>query len=171
VYYYREVKEIVTDFNTAHKQNLLPNTPLTTRLYNKPKIHYISATANDAITTTASATTISAAAATTTTTTTTTIMSIQHRKRQQDATYETEPETTSKCTWQTIKKRRETAQPQKTELNSFNLTVTTGTNNSHNYQMPIMTISCSQTRQTTPNLPRKTVDNGTLSLPQYSYTE
>jgi hypothetical protein len=27
-------------------------------------------------------------------------------KRQQDATYETEPETTSKCTWQTIKKRK-----------------------------------------------------------------
>jgi hypothetical protein len=28
-------------------------------------------------------------------------------KRQQDATHETEPETTSKCTWQTIKKKEE----------------------------------------------------------------
>jgi hypothetical protein len=69
------------------------------------------------------------------------------------------------------KRGRETAQPQKTDLNSLNLTVTTGTNNSHNYQMAIMTISCSQTGQTTPNSPRKTVDNGTLSLPQYSYME
>jgi hypothetical protein len=67
------VKEIVTDFNTAHKQNVSPNTPLTTRLYNKPKLHYTSATANDATTTTVSATTISAAAAATTT-------SSQHRK-------------------------------------------------------------------------------------------
>jgi hypothetical protein len=75
VYYYREVKEIVRDFNTAHKQNVSPNNPLTTRLYNKPKLHYISATANDATTPTASATTISAAAATTATT-----MSTQHRK-------------------------------------------------------------------------------------------
>jgi hypothetical protein len=68
------VKEIVTDFNTAHKQNVPPNTPLTTRLYNKAKLNYMSATANDAITTTDSATTINAAAATTTT------MSTQHRK-------------------------------------------------------------------------------------------
>jgi hypothetical protein len=70
VCHYREVKEIV-DFNTAHKQNVSPNTPPTTGLYNKPKLHYISATENDATTTTASA-------ATTTTTTTTT--STQHRK-------------------------------------------------------------------------------------------
>jgi hypothetical protein len=69
------------------------------------------------------------------------------------------------------KKGREAAQPQKTDLDSLNLTVTTGTNNSHNYQMPIMTISCSQMGQTTPNIPKKTVNNGTLSLPQYSYTE
>jgi hypothetical protein len=69
------VKEIVTDFNTAHKQNVPPNTPLTTRLYNKLKLHYISETANDATTTTASATTISTAATTTTTT-----MFTQHRK-------------------------------------------------------------------------------------------
>jgi hypothetical protein len=72
VYYYREVKEIVTNFNTAYKQNVSPNTSLTTRLYNKPKLHYISATANDATTTTASATTFSAATTTTTST--------QHRK-------------------------------------------------------------------------------------------
>jgi hypothetical protein len=31
------VKEIATDFNTAHKQNVSP-TPLITRLYNKPKL-------------------------------------------------------------------------------------------------------------------------------------
>jgi hypothetical protein len=69
------------------------------------------------------------------------------------------------------KKGREAAQPQKTDLNRLNLTVTTGTRNFYNYQMPIMTLSCSQTGQTTPSLPRETVDNGTLSLPHYSYTE
>jgi hypothetical protein len=67
------VKDFVTDFNTAHKQNISPNTPFTKRLYNKTKLHYISATANDATTTTVNATT------TTTTTTTTTLT--QHRKK------------------------------------------------------------------------------------------
>jgi hypothetical protein len=104
------VKEIVTDFTTAHKQNVSPNTPLTTRLYNKPKLHYISTRANDA-------TTISA---------TTTTMSTQHRKKATGRSHETEPETTSKCTWQTIKKNRKRScpttenRPQQLEFNCNN---------------------------------------------------
>jgi hypothetical protein len=73
---------------------------------------------------------------------------------------------------QTIKKKgREAAQPQKTELNSLNSTVIIGMSNSHNCQIPIMTISCSQTGQTTPNLRRKAIDNWTPSLPKYSNKE
>jgi hypothetical protein len=67
-------------------------------------------------------------------------------------------------------KKEENSPTRENRPQQLELTVTTGTNNSHNYQMPIM-ISWSQMGQTTPNLPRKTVDNGTLSLPQYSYTE
>jgi hypothetical protein len=102
-----------------HKQSVSPNTPLTTLLHNEPKLRYTSATADDETTTTVGATTTNAA------TTATTTMLTQHGKRQQDATHETEPETTSKFTWQTIKKMKRSSpitenRPQQLEFNCNN---------------------------------------------------
>jgi hypothetical protein len=73
-------------------------------------------------------------------------------------------------TWQTIKKRRETAQLRKAEPNTSNSIATTGMSNSHVYQVMIITMPYSLAGQVIPRRMGKLVNNRVPSLHLYLFT-